>query len=63
MQWVCGICNYAHDNDEAPEVCPVCGAPRSSFSEYYEDEEGFFSDDSVVNDRDSVDDYYGEFDE
>lgn len=39
MQWVCEICGYVHDEDELPEACPVCGAPRSKFSEWDEDED------------------------
>lgn len=27
---VCGVCGYAEES-EAPDVCPVCGAPKSSF--------------------------------
>ena len=28
--YVCGNCGHVHLN-EAPEVCPVCGAPKSGF--------------------------------
>ncbi|RME27374.1 MAG: hypothetical protein D6800_05150 [Candidatus Zixiibacteriota bacterium] len=34
MQWVCDVCGYVHDDEEAPEVCPICGAPQSKFSEW-----------------------------
>lgn len=36
MQWVCDICGYIHDEDEPPDNCPVCGAPKSKFSEWDE---------------------------
>ena len=34
MQWVCDICGYVHDDDEPPMSCPMCGAPKSKFSEW-----------------------------
>lgn len=30
-RWRCLVCNYIHEGDEPPEVCPLCGAPRSQF--------------------------------
>lgn len=39
MQWVCDICGYVHDEEEPPEGCPVCGAPRSKFSEWSEEDD------------------------
>ena len=32
-KWVCSVCGYVHEGDEAPEVCPVCKAPASKFKE------------------------------
>ncbi|RLG75139.1 MAG: Rubrerythrin-2 [Thermoprotei archaeon] len=29
--WVCTVCGYTHVGREAPERCPVCGAPREKF--------------------------------
>ncbi len=37
MQWVCEICGYVHDDGEAPEICPLCSAPRSRFIVYKEE--------------------------
>lgn len=34
MQWVCEICGYVHDDEDKPEMCPVCGAPASKFAEW-----------------------------
>ena len=31
-KWVCPVCGYVHEGDEAPEVCPVCKAPASKFT-------------------------------
>lgn len=33
MKYVCKICGYVHEGDEAPEKCPVCGAPKDKFEE------------------------------
>lgn len=32
-KFVCNVCGYVHEGDSAPEVCPVCKAPASKFSE------------------------------
>ncbi len=29
--YVCGICGFVSINGQAPEKCPVCGAPKSEF--------------------------------
>lgn len=31
-RWLCGGCGYIWDETEAPEQCPKCGAPKSSFT-------------------------------
>jgi len=31
--YVCKVCGYRSINGRAPEKCPVCGAPKSSFEE------------------------------
>lgn len=30
-KWICTVCNYVHEGEEPPEICPVCGAPKSAF--------------------------------
>ncbi len=35
-KWICTICGHIHEGDEPPDVCPVCGAPKSDFEEYEE---------------------------
>lgn len=30
-KWICEVCGYTHQGDEAPEMCPKCGAPKSKF--------------------------------
>lgn len=32
-KWVCSVCGYVFEGDQAPEVCPVCKAPREKFIE------------------------------
>jgi len=27
-RWKCTVCDYIHEGDEAPDVCPVCGVGR-----------------------------------
>ena len=31
-KWVCSVCGYVHEGNEAPEKCPVCGAPADKFT-------------------------------
>lgn len=37
-KFICTVCGYVHEGDEAPEKCPICGAPRSAFKEVTGDE-------------------------
>ena len=32
-KWVCPVCGYVHEGDEAPEKCPQCGGAGSKFTE------------------------------
>lgn len=32
-KFICTVCGYVHKGEEAPEKCPLCGAPRSKFKE------------------------------
>lgn len=38
-KFVCTVCGYIHEGDEAPEKCPVCGVPASKFKEVTETSE------------------------
>lgn len=33
----CSACNYIHEGDDAPDVCPKCGAPKEKFAELSEE--------------------------
>ncbi|NEZ47570.1 NADH peroxidase [Clostridium niameyense] len=37
-KFVCLICGYIHEGEEAPAKCPQCGAPKEKFSEKVEGE-------------------------
>lgn len=30
-RWRCKVCGYIHEGPEPPDLCPVCGAPKSEF--------------------------------
>ena len=30
-KYVCSVCGYVYEGDEAPEQCPVCKAPAEKF--------------------------------
>ena len=32
-KWICTVCGYVHEGNEAPEKCPICGVPASKFNE------------------------------
>ncbi len=41
-KFICTVCGYVHEGDEAPEMCPLCKAPKSKFKEMTPaDEKGF----------------------
>ena len=31
-KYVCSVCGYVHEGNEAPEECPVCKAPKEKFT-------------------------------
>lgn len=35
-KFVCAICGYVHEGNEAPDQCPQCKAPKEKFSEKVE---------------------------
>ncbi|MDR3310688.1 MAG: NADH peroxidase [Oscillospiraceae bacterium] len=32
-KWICTVCGYVHEGDDAPEICPVCKAGKEKFKE------------------------------
>ena len=37
-KFICTVCGYIHEGDEAPEQCPLCKAPKSKFEEVKEED-------------------------
>ena len=37
-KYICSVCGYVHEGDEAPEKCPQCKAPKSKFKEVEENQ-------------------------
>lgn len=33
MTWICTVCQYEHEGDNPPEICPVCGVGPELFEE------------------------------
>lgn len=31
-KWQCVVCGYIYEGEEAPERCPMCGAPKEKFA-------------------------------
>ena len=36
-KFICTVCGYVYEGEEAPAKCPLCGAPASKFKEITED--------------------------
>ncbi len=32
--YICNVCGYTVEGEEAPEKCPICGAPRKKFKKF-----------------------------
>ncbi|MBQ0052874.1 MAG: NADH peroxidase [Bacteroidales bacterium] len=48
-KFICTVCGYVHEGDEAPEKCPLCKAPKSKFKEMVETEGALqFADEHVI---------------
>lgn len=39
-KFICTICGYIHEGEEAPETCPQCKQPKEKFKAYEEPKEG-----------------------
>jgi len=47
-KWVCSVCGYVHEGDEAPEKCPQCGEPKEKFNLKDEGEKLVFADEHKI---------------
>ncbi|MDR0756236.1 MAG: NADH peroxidase [Tannerella sp.] len=54
-KFICTVCGYVHEGDEAPEFCPQCKQPKSKFKEVTEDGELHFADEHVIGVAKGVD--------
>ncbi|MDR0871963.1 MAG: NADH peroxidase [Prevotellaceae bacterium] len=54
-KWICTVCGYVHEGDEAPEQCPQCKQPKSKFKEVVEGGSLQFADEHVIGVAKGVD--------
>lgn len=55
-KFICTVCGYVHEGEEAPEFCPQCKVPRSKFKELVENEGALtFVDEHVIGVAKGVD--------
>src|SRR5574344_1952424 len=47
MKFVCQVCGYTVEADEAPENCLICGAPREKFTAIKDDETAWASEHKI----------------
>lgn len=40
----CNVCGYLHEGNAAPDTCPVCGVPASSFTELKSEKKAWYRD-------------------
>jgi len=38
-KWICSVCGYVYEGEEAPEACPVCGVGPDQFNKVEEGEQ------------------------
>ena len=32
MLWKCSVCGFVHEGEDAPDICPKCGATKDKFA-------------------------------
>ncbi|HAT61972.1 MAG TPA: reverse rubrerythrin, partial [Prevotella sp.] len=42
-KFICTVCGYIYEGEEAPDQCPVCKAPKSKFKELEDNADEDFS--------------------
>lgn len=55
-KFICTVCGYVHEGEEAPEKCPICGAPSSKFKELVETDELVFVTEHKIGEAKDTDD-------
>lgn len=46
----CTVCNYVHEGDDAPELCPKCGVPKDKFVKLSEEDANKIYESDATND-------------
>ncbi|MCY6483534.1 NADH peroxidase [Clostridium aestuarii] len=54
-KFICTVCGYVHEGNEAPEVCPQCKAPKDKFIEKLEDDKLEWADEHIIGIAKDVD--------
>ena len=47
-KFICTVCGYIHEGEEAPEMCPVCKAPAAKFKELNDNDPAGFATQHVL---------------
>ena len=47
-KWICTVCGYVHEGDEAPEFCPQCKQRKSELKKLLETKSNLYNDDERV---------------
>ena len=56
-KFVCSVCGYVYEGDEAPEKCPQCGAAKEKFNEMVETEGLTFADEHRIGVAQGLDEW------
>ncbi|MDR3250579.1 MAG: NADH peroxidase [Tannerella sp.] len=54
-KFICTVCGYVHEGDEAPEICPMCKQPKEKFKEVVDNGKLNFADEHVIGVAKGVD--------
>ena len=54
-KFVCTVCGYIYEGDEAPEVCPICKAPKEKFNKVDDSGEASWACDHEVGSAQGLD--------
>ncbi|MBP5170586.1 MAG: NADH peroxidase [Bacteroidales bacterium] len=52
-KWICTVCGYVHEGDEAPDRCPQCRQPKDKFKELVENNLNFVTEHVIGVAKDS----------
>jgi rubredoxin len=54
-KYVCSVCGYIHQGNDAPEKCPQCQAPKAKFREQDPSQGKTWADEHVIGVAKGVD--------